>query len=66
MVGASKKWRTNGIPTTTNYTKDDEEDLRGPTSTQIVVYQDQKFVKTDAVFKTPEAKMTKKQQRKTI
>uniref|UniRef100_A0A9I9E988 Uncharacterized protein n=1 Tax=Cucumis melo TaxID=3656 RepID=A0A9I9E988_CUCME len=35
------------------YPEDDDEDLREPIGTQIVVYQNQKFVKTDVVFETP-------------
>uniref|UniRef100_A0A9I9EHJ8 Uncharacterized protein n=1 Tax=Cucumis melo TaxID=3656 RepID=A0A9I9EHJ8_CUCME len=46
-------------PLQTMYPKDDEEELRGLTGTQIVVYQDQKFEKTNVVFETPEAKMLK-------
>ncbi|TYK30586.1 protein Ycf2-like [Cucumis melo var. makuwa] len=46
------------------YPKDDEEELQGPTGTQIVVYDDKKFMRTDMVFKTPEAKMPKKKEGK--
>uniref|UniRef100_A0A9I9E6F5 Uncharacterized protein n=1 Tax=Cucumis melo TaxID=3656 RepID=A0A9I9E6F5_CUCME len=43
-------------PLQTIYLEDDEYKLRGPIGTQIMVYQDQKFVKPDVVFETPEAK----------
>ncbi|KAA0043162.1 uncharacterized protein E5676_scaffold302G00690 [Cucumis melo var. makuwa] len=46
-------------PLQTIYLDDDEQELRGPTDTLIVVYQNQKFVKTNVVFETPKAKMPK-------
>uniref|UniRef100_A0A9I9EC33 Uncharacterized protein n=1 Tax=Cucumis melo TaxID=3656 RepID=A0A9I9EC33_CUCME len=37
-------------PIQTIYPEDDEEELRGPTGTQIMVYHDQNFMRTDMVF----------------
>ncbi|KAL0537592.1 hypothetical protein IC582_026574 [Cucumis melo] len=50
----------------TIYPEDDEEDLRRPTGIRIIVFHDQKFMKTDVVFETPNAKMPKKNKRKKI
>ena len=38
---------------------DDEEKLRGPIGTQIVVYQNKKFMKTDVVFGNQKKKCQK-------
>ncbi|KAA0035692.1 Cell division protein ftsH [Cucumis melo var. makuwa] len=39
------------------YPNDGEHELRGPTGTQIVLYEEKKYVKPDVVFETPETKM---------
>ncbi|KAA0066916.1 Cell division protein ftsH [Cucumis melo var. makuwa] len=41
----------------TVYKGDDEYELRGPTCTQIMLYEEKKYVKPDVVFETPKTKM---------